>query len=110
MGRETRTKKTTPRDAIEPRDSWRIRSENLSRPVFSCRSLPEARRRVEHRREIVDADSYLSQALLPQLFEGLLRLLQIAESHAVQHVLRLGELDLGVLDHLPAVAPRVAKV
>ncbi len=104
-----------PREAIEPRDSCQIRSEEL-RVRYSLAGLsriPGADRRgaaASTAGRKLTAGSYLSQAFLPQLFEGLLRLLQIAQSHAVQNVRRLGELDLSVLDYLPAVAPRVAKV
>src|ERR687897_2012682 len=50
------------------------------------------------------------ETLSPQLLEGLLGLLQIPQPHTAQDVPRLGELDLAVLDHLPAVAPRVVEV
>src|SRR5829696_773329 len=50
------------------------------------------------------------QALLAQLLQGVLALSQVAEAHCAQYVGGFGELDLGVLHDLPAVAPRVEEV
>src|SRR5918997_525698 len=50
------------------------------------------------------------QALLPQLLLGSGRFLQALEAHAPEHPRGLRELDVAVLDDLPAVAPRVDKV
>ncbi len=45
-----------------------------------------------------------------QLIQGTLGLLEAGETHARKHPRRLGELDVAVVDHLPAVAPWVEEV
>ena len=47
---------------------------------------------------------------LGQLGDGIRRLLDSPESHAVEHVGRLGELDVAVGHYLDAVAPGVAEI
>src|SRR6516225_1988648 len=48
-------------------------------------------------------------ALLGQLAPSVLVLVEI-EAHRAQDMRRLGELDIGILDHLDAVSPRIEKV
>src|SRR5579885_3324298 len=48
-------------------------------------------------------------ALLSELADRALRLLE-REAHAAEHVRRLGELDLAVLDHLDAIAPGIEEI
>jgi hypothetical protein len=48
--------------------------------------------------------------LRSQFFERLLVLSEMRQSHAAQHVWRLGELDIVVTDNLDAIAPWVEKV
>ena len=50
------------------------------------------------------------KTLPSQLLQGILALLQVPEAHPLEYVPCFGELDLGVLHHLPAVAPWVEEV
>src|SRR5215212_2251619 len=50
------------------------------------------------------------QAFLAQLLQGVLALPQATEPHPAKYVGSFGELNLGVLHDLPAVAPRIEEV
>src|SRR5215212_5015648 len=54
--------------------------------------------------------SVRGEALSSQFLQGVLGLLQLAEVHPLEYVWCFGELDVGVLHYLPAVAPRVEEV
>src|SRR5829696_8846981 len=58
----------------------------------------------------LSADSPRGQAFPAQFFERLLRLLQTLLAHALEDLWGFGELDLRVVNDLPAVAPGIEEV